>query len=217
MITDIIILIMEWIGTVAFAISGAIVAIRRGLDLFGVIIIGCVTAVGGGMLRDILIGDTPPRIFANPLILLVAALTSLLVFVFAYIYRRGFEKISVTIDTVNILFDALGLAAFSITGVEIVCLSAHKANFIFAITLGVLTGVGGGVLRDVFVNETPGIFTKHVYAVVSVLSCVFYYLFSVTFGYIVFATIFSLVFTVVMRILAAKLHWELPKIKFGDK
>ena len=217
MITDVLILIMEWIGTVAFAISGAIVAIRRSLDLFGVIIVGCVTAVGGGMLRDILLGDTPPRIFSNPIILLVATLTSLLVFVFAYVYRKNFEKISETVDTVNILFDALGLAAFSITGVEIVCLSAYKENFIFAITLGVLTGVGGGALRDILVNEKPYILTKHVYAVVSVLSCIFYYLFSVALGYKVFGTIFSLLFTVVIRIIAAKKHWGLPKIDFDKK
>jgi uncharacterized membrane protein YeiH len=217
MITDVLILIMEWIGTVAFAISGSIVAIRRSLDLFGVVFVGCVTAVGGGMLRDILIGDTPPRIFSNPMILLVASLTSLLVFVFAYVYRKNFKKISETVDTVNILFDALGLAAFSITGVEIVCLSAYKENFIFAITLGVLTGVGGGALRDILVNEKPYILTKHVYAVVSVLSCIFYYVFSVVLGYMVFGTIFSLCFTVIVRILAAKLHWKLPKIDYEKK
>ena len=217
MITDVIILIMEWIGTVAFAISGALVAIRRSLDLFGVIIVGCVTAVGGGILRDILIGDTPPRIFSNPLILLVAGVTSLLVFVFAYIYRKNFDKISASVDTVNVLFDALGLAAFSITGVEIVCMSVYKENFVFAITLGVLTGVGGGALRDILVNEKPYILTKHVYAVVSVLSCIFYYLFSVALEYKVFGTIFSLLFTVVIRILAAKLHWKLPKIDFDYK
>lgn len=214
MITDVIILIMEWIGTVAFAISGAIVAIRHRLDLFGVIIVGCVTAVGGGIFRDILIGHTPPRIFFNYMILLVAALTSLVVFILAYIFRKNFKRISESVDTINIFFDALGLAAFSVTGVEIVCLSPYKDNFVFAIAMGVLTGVGGGVLRDVLVNEKPYILTRHVYAVVSVLSCSFYYIFSVFAGYKVFGTVFSLLFTVLMRLLAAKLHWKLPKIDF---
>ena len=97
-----------------------------------------------------------------------------------------------------------------------VCLSLYRDNILLAITLGVLTGVGGGVLRDVLVNEKPYILTKHVYAVVSILSCCFYYLFSVSAGYKVFGTIFSLVFTVLMRILAARLHWKLPKIKLPD-
>ena len=217
MITDIIILIMEWIGTVAFAISGSIVAIRHRLDLFGVIIVGCTTAVGGGIFRDILIGDTPPKIFFNYMILIVAALTSFAVFVLGYIYRRDFARISETVDTINILFDALGLAAFSVTGVEIVCISSYKENFIFAITMGVLTGVGGGVLRDVLVNEKPYILTKHVYAVVSILSCAFYYIFSVIAGHKVFGTIFSLCFAVLMRLLAAKLRWKLPKINFESR
>ncbi len=216
MISDIIIVIMEWIGTVSFAISGSLVAIRSGLDLFGVLTVGCITAVGGGMIRDVLIGNIPPKLFFNPLILLVAIVTALFVFVFAYIYRKNFQKFSQRAETVNILFDALGLAAFSVTGVEIVCISTYGDNILLAITLGVLTGVGGGVLRDVLVNEKPYILTKHVYASVSVLSCCFYYLFSVIWGHRVFGTFFSLIFTVVMRMLAAKLHWRLPKINFED-
>lgn len=216
MLSDIIIVFMEWIGTVSFAISGALVAIRCGLDLFGVLTVGSITAVGGGMIRDVLIGNTPPKIFSNPLILLVAVVTALLVFVFAYIYRKNFQKFSEKAETVNILFDALGLAAFSVTGVEIVCLSPYGDNVLLAITLGVLTGVGGGVLRDILVNEKPYILTKHVYASVSILSCCLYYLLSVVAGYKVFGTFFSLIFTVVMRMLAAKLHWKLPKINFTD-
>ena len=216
MISDVIILFMEWIGTISFAISGALVAIRSGLDLFGVLTVGSITAVGGGIIRDILIGNTPAKIFSKPLILLVAVLTALLVFIFAYIYRKNFRKFSEKAETVNILFDALGLAAFSVTGVEIVCLSPYGDNVLLAITLGVLTGVGGGVLRDVLVNEKPYILTKHVYASVSILSCCFYYLLSVVAGYQVFGTFFSLIFTVVMRMLAAKLHWKLPKINFTN-
>ena len=84
------------------------------------------------------------------------------------------------------------------------------------ITMGVITGVGGGVLRDVLVNEKPYILTKHIYAVVSVLGCGIYYLLSIRFGYTVFATVFVLIFTVLIRLLAARLHWKLPKIEFGE-
>ena len=216
MLSEIILLIMEWIGTISFATSGSLVAIRHNLDLFGVVTVGTITAVGGGIMRDVIIGNVPPKIFSNTLIIIVAVVTSLVVFLIAYLYRKKFNQLSETIDTVNIFFDALGLAAFSITGVEVACMAALKENIILVIIMGVITGVGGGVLRDVLVNEKPYILTKHIYAVVSVLGCCIYYLLSVHFGFTVFATLFVLVFTLMMRLLAAKLRWKLPKIKFDD-
>ncbi len=214
MIRDVIILVMEWMGTISFSVSGTLVAISCGLDLFGVITVGCITAVGGGVMRDMLIGNSPPKVFLNPLILLIAAVTSLVVFLIAYIYRNKFQKFREKADVINNFFDALGLAAFSITGVEIACLSPHGNNVLLAITMGVITGVGGGVLRDVLVNEKPYILVKRVYAVVSVVGCSFYYLISVQFEYKVLATFFVIAFIVSIRLLAAKFHWELPKIKW---
>ena len=217
MIRDIIILVMEWIGTISFAASGTLVAVGCGLDLFGVVTVGTITAVGGGIMRDILIGNIPPKIFSNPLILLVAALTSLLVFTVAYFRRKRFQKFRQRIEMVNIFFDALGLAAFSITGVETACLSPFGDNFILVITLGVITGVGGGVLRDVLVNEKPYILVRHIYAIVSILGSCIYYLLSVTLGYKVSATFVVVVFTVLMRLLAAKFRWRLPKIELDER
>lgn len=217
MLSEIILLIMEWIGTISFATSGSLVAIRHNLDLFGVVTVGTITAVDGGIMRDVIIGNVPPKIFSNTLIIIVAVVTSLAVFLIAYLYRKKFNQLSESIDTVNIFFDALGLAAFSIAGVEVACMAALKENIILVIIMGVITGVGGGVLRDVLVNEKPYILTKHIYAVVSVLGCCIYYLLSVHFGFTVFATLFVLVFTLMMRLLAAKLRWKLPKIKFDDQ
>ena len=217
MVSEIILLIMEWIGTISFAVSGSLVAIRHSLDLFGVVTVGAITAVGGGIMRDAMIGNVPPKIFSNSIILIVAVVTSIIVFLVAFFNRKKFEKLSETIDTVNILFDALGLAAFSITGVEVTCLTQMGDNILLAIVMGVITGVGGGVLRDVLVNEKPYILTKHIYAVVSVLGCCIYYLFGAYIGATVFATLFVLVFTVTTRLLAAKLRWKLPKIEFSDK
>lgn len=216
MIRDIIILVMEWIGTISFAASGTLVAVGCGLDLFGVVTVGTITAVGGGIIRDLLIGNIPPKIFSNPLILLVAALTSLLVFTVAYFRRKRFQKFRQRIEMVNIFFDALGLAAFSITGVETACLSSFGDNFILVITLGVITGVGGGVLRDVLVNEKPYILVRHIYAIVSILGSCIYYLLSVTLGYKVSATFVVVIFTVLMRLLAAKFRWRLPKIELDE-
>lgn len=214
MISDIIILVMEWIGTVSFAVSGSLIAIGCSLDLFGVVTVGCITAVGGGVIRDVFIGNIPPKIFFNPLILLVAVVTSLLVFLIAYIYRKKFETIREKTELINIFFDSLGLASFSITGVEIASLSSWGDNALLAITLGVITGVGGGVIRDILVNEKPYVLTKHIYAVVSIVGCGFYYLISISLGHKVLATFFVIIFIVLMRLLAAKFHWKLPKIKF---
>lgn len=217
MVSQIILLIMEWIGTISFAVSGSLVSIRHGLDIFGVVTVGTITAVGGGLMRDIMIGNIPPNIFSNLNILIVAIGTSIITFLIAYFYRKKFKKLSETIDTVNILFDALGLASFSISGIEVVCLISLEDNVLLTIIMGVITGVGGGVLRDVLVNEKPYVLTKHIYAVVSVLGCGIYYLLSIRFGYTVFATAFVLFFTVLIRLLAAKLHWKLPKIEFDKK
>lgn len=216
MISDVIIFWMEWIGTISFACSGALVAIGCGLDIFGVTTVGCITAMGGGVIRDCLIGNVPPRIFSNPVILLVGALTSLLVFVISYLHRSKFKEMRQVTEHINVFFDALGLAAFSITGVECVCQSLDERNVLLTITLGVITGVGGGILRDVLVNEKPYVLVRHIYAVVSIMGCCFYYLFSVTLEHKVFATFFVLIFTVVMRLLAARYRWKLPKIKIDD-
>lgn len=217
MVSEIVLLVTEWIGTISFAVSGSLVAIRHDLDLFGVATVGAITAIGGGIMRDTMIGNTPPKIFYNPLILLVAVITSLIVFLITYLYRKNFKKISEKIDNINILFDALGLSSFSIAGTEVAFLASLQDNVLLVITLGVITGVGGGILRDVLVNEKPYILTKHIYAVVSILGCCLYYLISVCLNYKVFATVFVMVFTVLIRLLAARFHWKLPKIKIDEK
>ena len=121
MFSDVFIFVLECIGTVAFAVSGALVAISHKLDLFGVLTVGCVTAVGGGITRDLLLGDTPPKIFSNSIILAIALFTALGVFVIASINAKKFQNLSQKIDKINIFFDALGLAVFSVSGVEIAC------------------------------------------------------------------------------------------------
>ena len=217
MIGDWIILITEWIGTVSFAVSGSLVAIHYSLDLFGVLTVGCVTTVGGGIIRDLLIGNLPPKIFFNPLILLVAVLTSLAVFLVSYAYRRNFERIRKVTEMINVFFDALGLAAFSISGIETACLSSFESNALLTVTVGVITGVGGGILRDVLVNEKPAVFTKHVYAVVSIVGCCFYYWLGIGINRKISATVLVILFTVLIRILAAKFHWKLPKIRLDSE
>ena len=214
--SELILLILEWIGTISFATSGALVAIRHSLDLFGVITVGCITAVGGGIIRDVMVGNIPPKIFSNPLVLIVACAISIIVFIIAYIFRKNFDKLKQTIDTVNILFDALGLGAFSIAGIETTRLALSDDKIILIILMGVITGVGGGVIRDVLVNEKPYILTKHIYAVVSICGCCIYCFLSMYLNQTLLATLIVLSFTVAMRLSAAKLRWKLPRINFDS-
>lgn len=217
MIDEMIVWAMEWIGTIAFAISGSLVAIGCCLDLFGVITVGCLTAVGGGIVRDLLIGKIPPQIFFSPQILLVSLITSVLVFIIAYLNRNKFDSFRKRTENINIFFDALGLAAFSVAGVEIACTAGYSEQGVLAVTLGVLTGIGGGVLRDVLVNEKPYVLTKHIYAVASIGGSVIYYVVSSCLGFRVIGTFVSLTFTVLIRLLAARFRWKLPKISLEER
>lgn len=216
LLRDILLAVMEWLGTIAFSVSGALVAITCGLDLFGILIVGCLTAVGGGIIRDALIGNVPPLIFSNPEIIAVALLTSLIVFLIAYINIKKLQGLQERLEIFSVFFDAVGLAAFSITGVEITCGAGYEKNALLAITLGVITGVGGGVLRDILVNKKPYILVKHIYALASVFGSTLYFVIAITFNQKLIGTIVSLIFTVTIRMLAAKFRWKLPKISFKN-
>ena len=211
-----IIFITEVIGTIAFAVSGALIAVRRSLDLFGVILVGCITSVGGGMLRDVFLGECPPRIFSNPGILAIAAMTSVIVFVISFCNASKFEALQKRIETVNNFFDAVGLAAFSITGTEIACNSGFSDNALFAILMGLLTGIGGGIIRDILVDKTPYVLKKHIYALASILGCGVYYFIRISSEKII-ATIVATVVIILIRMLAAKFHWKLPRVPLDLK
>ena len=208
---EIILLVLEIIGTVSFAVSGAFVALKAKLDLFGVLFIGTVTAVGGGITRDILIGQTPPAIFSNLYILLLAAVASALVFVAAFLTRERFFDVYEKIDPIQNVFDAFGLAAFSVMGTEIAFLHGLNDNAVLAILLGTLTGVGGGVFRDVLTSTTPYIFKKHVYAIASIVGAALYYVLRLTVVGTLLPSLIALAVVVTVRLLARKYRWSLPK------
>ena len=209
--SEIMLLVLEIIGTVAFAVSGAFAAIKAKLDVFGVVFIGCITAVGGGMTRDLLIGRTPPAIFSNLYILLIAALSAGVVFVIAYMLHRKFVHAYEKTEPIQNVFDAFGLAAFSVMGTEIAFLYGQWENAVLAVVLGVLTGVGGGVLRDVLTSTTPYIFKKHVYALASIAGAVVYYVMRLFITETLVPSIVAMALVVVLRLLAAKYRWSLPK------
>ena len=211
-----VITVMEIIGTVAFAISGSIIAARYGLDLFGVVLVGCVTAVCGGMLRDILLGMFPPAIFSNKLLLAIAAVTSLAVFIICYLNAEKFEKLEKRIESINIIFDAIGLAAFSVFGIEVALKSGYGKNALLTVSMGVITGIGGGIVRDILVDKIPYVLKKHIYALASIIGSVIYYVIRQT-GNKVAALLVAIPVIIVIRLLAARYHWKLPKIHIDDK
>lgn len=213
MIPEALSLILEIIGTVAFALSGSIVAVHASLDIFGVVFIGAVTAIGGGILRDILMGKFPPAIFLRINVFLIAVLTSVVFFIFTYIKRKKYLALEERIEKVNNVFDAIGLAAFSVIGTEAAVSGGFESHMFFCVALGMITGIGGGIFRDILTSKTPFIFKKHVYAVVSILGCIIYYILRIYSGMLIGASAVSMLLIVTLRMLATKYRWSLPRIK----
>ncbi len=207
-----VITVMEYIGTAAFAVSGAATAVRRGLDLFGVTLVGCVTAVSGGILRDVISGKTPPAIFSNLPLLCVAAVSSLAVFILLYIFSSKLDLLEERIERINLVFDALGLSAFSVIGTEAAFSRGLQDKAVLAVFMGVITGIGGGMVRDVLVSEIPYVLKKHIYALASLTGSAAYYIIRAGFGRLAALTV-ALPLTVIIRLLAAKYRWKLPKVR----
>lgn len=209
--TDIIILTMELIGTVAFAISGASLAIRKEMDLFGICVLGVTTAVGGGMIRDLVLGSIPPNMFLHPLYTLVALGVSLLLFLTLYANRHLLQgRVGLAFDRVMLIFDTIGLGIFTVVGVNTAVTLHYRQKFLL-IFVGVITGVGGGLLRDIMAQEKPYIFTKHVYACASIAGAAICVYTRKPLGNLG-AMIAGAAVVMVIRFLAAYRRWNLPRI-----
>ena len=199
--------VLEIVGTLAFAVSGAFVGVRRDMDVFGVIILGLTTAVGGGVIRDLLLGLTPPRTFQHPIYAMIAVAASVAVFLIA---RRGFtEKTTGPYSVVMLIMDSLGLGAFTVSAIGTALEQGVEYNAFLLVFTGVVTGVGGGVLRDVMAGQTPYIFLKHVYASASLLGAVLCVIMMPLTGD-AWAIALGMTATVVIRLLSAYFRWNLP-------
>ena len=211
-----IIQIFEIMGTIAFAVSGALIALSCNLDLFGVVFTGCITAFGGGILRDILLGRVPPSVFDNPYTIIIASFSAIVVFVVAYINRHHFDSLREKLEKINNVFDAIGLSVFSVVGTEVACAAGYSDKALFCILMGMITGVGGGIFRDVLVDKTPYVLKKHIYAIASLLgSGIYFVLREYSDNFVVSAAI-AMVTIFAVRMLATIYHWKLPKVKFDE-
>lgn len=205
---EIFVTILELIGTVAFSASGALTAMKKRMDLLGVIVLGVLTAVGGGIMRDIILGVTPPMAFRDPLNVIVAIVTAA-VFFFPAVRHRLMRN-HVVFDIILLIMDSIGLGIFTVMGIWITLdFSPDRSTFLL-LFVGVITGVGGGVLRDILAGNTPYILVKHVYACASLagaIACVL--LLRCLPNYI--ALILSVLLVLIIRLLSAHFHWNLPR------
>ena len=159
--------IVEILGTIAFAMSGALVAIDKDLDYYGIGILAIVTATGGGIIRDLLISKSVPLSLEDPLYALISIASAALVIFF---YNR------ITMDSYRRIIqylDAIGLATFTAIGAKVAIENGFDQPYI-VMTFSVLTGTGGGIIRDVFAREIPFVFRKDIYAVASIIGSMVY-------------------------------------------
>lgn len=211
-ISSTIVSIMEIIGTIAFAASGAMVGIKRNMDIFGVCVLGIITAVGGGIIRDVILGITPPNVFLQPADVLVAALTSCVVFLALYIGRKWRPRhVKDIYEHVMLLMDTVGLGVFTVLGVNTGISCGYGSQMFLLVFVGTITGVGGGLLRDMMAGVPPMIFVKHIYACASILGAVTY-VFLMNYFDPTNAMLLGLFVVILIRFLAAYYRWNLPRV-----
>ena len=201
----------EAVGTAAFAVSGAMVAVDRGTDIFGVLLMAVFTALGGGTLRDVLIGYFPPRMFTNFHYVLLACLCALVVFVIARVYKERYVAREKMIEQINNVFDAVGLGVFAVSGARIGMEAGFADNMFLTTFLGATTAIGGGMLRDVLLREMPFVLKKRVYAVAAILGALGYALLLRAGVGEIMAYGLGMIITTAVRILATVFKWNLPK------
>lgn len=195
------IILLDYLGTFAFAISGIRMAAAKRFDWFGAYVVGLVTAVGGGTIRDLLLGLTPFWM-EQPSYLIVTGLALLCVIICG--------KHLIKMNTTMFLFDAIGLGLFTVVGFE----KSIAADFPFwvSVIMGTITGAAGGIMRDTLINEVPLIFRKDIYAMACIIGGVIFFIcqqFGLTTATIEIVSASSVI---VIRVLAVRYHISLPTL-----
>ena len=198
--------IIEIIGTMAFAISGIRLASAKKFDWFGAYVVGLVTAIGGGTLRDVLL-DLPAFWMQNSIYLTVTALSLLFVIFFGQYLIR--------LQNTFFIFDTIGLALFVVVGIQKTLMVGYP--FWVAIVMGTITGALGGIIRDILINEEPLIFRKDIYAMACVIGGIFYWLsYKIGLNDVITQSI-SAAMVIITRLVAVKYHMSLPALKAEDE
>ena len=210
---DSIFFVFEIIGVIAFSLSGALTAMKKEMDIFGACVLGMTTAIGGGIIRDLILGVTPPSAFRNPL----QAVLGLAIPAITYlpVIQKFFARNKHKVQALSLMIaDSVGLGVFTVVGVNACFENLPDPNIFTAIFLGVITGVGGGVMRDVLSMNLPKIFVKHFYACASIAGAVVAFLIRVFLKDVLLAAIIGALVVIALRFLAYFLRWNLPKPKY---
>jgi uncharacterized membrane protein YeiH len=196
-------LLLDLGGTFVFAISGAVAAVRHRLDVFGVLVLAFAAGNAGGVTRDLLIGAVPPAAVADWKYLGVSVLAGLLTFYWCRLIDRLSNPV--------LWFDAVGLAFFAVAGAEKALV--HGLNPVMAALLGMLTGIGGGMLRDILVNEIPTVLRADLYALAALAGATVVVIGDVSHIHPVATTTVGGLLCFALRFMAIRYGWHLPKAK----
>lgn len=194
--------LLDILGTIAFAISGVLTAMHKRMDAFGILIIALITSVGGGTLRDLLIGKTPVTWMEGPVFPYVIFCTA----VVAVLFRKQLKYVRRSL----FLFDTIGIGLYTITGVQVSL--AAGLDPIICVILGTVSACFGGVLRDILCNEIPIIFHKEIYATACIVGAIVYLLLIQLPVHQTLVMIMAGVIIMVIRILAVIFKWQLPSL-----
>lgn len=193
---------LEILGTIAFAFSGALAGFNKKMDVFGIFVIAFVTALGGGMLRDVLIGNTPViwmKDLTYPILVIIGTIVAL-------IFRKKLLYLRLSL----FLFDTIGLGIFTIIGIEKgIEVGLHPA---ICIALGTMTACFGGVVRDILCNDIPVIFRKEIYATICILGGLVFFLFKKINLSNDLIYLFTSLLIITIRLIVVRYKWSLPKI-----
>lgn len=205
--------ILEIIGTIAFASSGAMTGIKKNMDIFGVNVLGIITALGGGLIRDLILGISPPNMFKDPSYVLVAISTSCILFLIIYFNKSIWNsKFMWKYERIMIAMDTIGLSTFTVIGINVGIENSYESQYFLLIFLGVITGIGGGMIRDIMAGNTPYVLVKHVYACASIAGATICVILKNKLGNMN-AIIIGAFVVGVIRYFAVKKKWNLPRIK----
>ena len=199
--------VLDLFGTFIFAITGGMKAIEHKLDIVGVIVLSGTAGLAGGIIRDVILGFTPPIAIIDPLYIIITSIAGISILLL-YHFLKNLMKLFLT-------FDAFGLGIFSLLGANI-AYSMFGFNLIAIMFSGIITAVGGGILRDIFVNEIPLVFRKELYVSLSFAGVLLFFIMLHLGLSVVFSTILGIIFITFGRIAAIKYNWNLPTRIFGD-
>ena len=205
--------VLELIGVAAFAVTGAMAAMEKGADIFGVLFLSLITALGGGVIRDLLLGVHPPRMFTSFVYVALALALGLLFFLGARLQRDAYLKYAERTDRIVNVFDALGLAVFSVSGVQLTAEAFGMDNPLLLAMMGMTTGVGGGMLRDMMIGVIPRVLRRRIYAVASILGALCYWALLRAGAADGLSAALACVLVVALRLLATHFRWNLPSVK----